>query len=724
VVGSADEVRVVGWLSLGGCGDPAERPSPREPVPPVVHSAEDPTGTALPPLSLASVRPGIADPLGGSRLLVRGAGFSPGVAATVGGVPASVEVVSSTELRLVTGPVAGGLLDLVVTGAGGTDTLEGALEGWSPADLPGARLFDAASGVAREEARTGYEWQRLTPEIGADWRWRDGNTLSWLPATGRFWMVAGWNGYQEPDGFSSVPPDAVYPPENTTDEVWSSPDGVTWTLELPHGHGAFERRHAHNAMVWKDRLWMIGGDHHQGFYNHDVVSSADGVRWRVELGPGTTEPPWSERAGQVSGVYDAKLWTAGGQDLIGYPADQVHHNDVWSTEDGVRWTQVVPDAPASDTRWAGCGVLDGLVEFRGELWLVGCARIREDAVGHTMFAEVWSTTDGAVWRRHADPPWAGKIWHNVVVWDDKLWILFGFTYGDVANGWAPGNANEAWYSEDGETWRSLPVDAPVPGSHAQGVAVTDDFLLMAGGNYSFLGDKSAWRLVPVRGRAVGAWTDRGAGALTARALSDDARPTFVPDGLGAGIPGLWFDGSTSVLDLPTPDVQPSGRSVFWVARAPFLPAPWGWVEDYAPLGTLVGEGWPPSSSVGLSGGQVVVVNHEDRVGAYGEPIFARLAAGEGLQEGPGAVRFAGVTHAVDGAVRTFVDGAAAGPDAVASYATPRSWARLGGALDDAYYGPNTRFAGTVGAVIVLPEAADDALVAKLHAWAEGRFALE
>jgi hypothetical protein len=48
-----------------------------------------------------------------------------------------------------------------------------------------------------------------------------------------------------------------------------------------------------------------------------------------------------------------------------------------------------------------------------------------------------------------------------------------------------GNSNDAWYSEDDETWRSLPHDAPVPGSHAQGVAITDEFLMMAGRNYGF-----------------------------------------------------------------------------------------------------------------------------------------------------------------------------------------------------------------------------------------------
>jgi hypothetical protein len=97
-----------------------------------------------------------------------------------------------------------------------------------------------------------------------------------------------------------------------------------WTLELAHENGAFEPRHSHNTPLWNGKLWMIGGDTHQGYYNHDVVSSADGVHWTVELGPGTDDPPWSERALQMIGVYDGKLWMAGGQDLLGDPAKYAH----------------------------------------------------------------------------------------------------------------------------------------------------------------------------------------------------------------------------------------------------------------------------------------------------------------------------------------------------------------------------------------------------------------
>lgn len=703
-------------------------------------TAEESGGDTAAPLVLVSVDPAIVDPLGGSHLTVFGAGFAADgdhgavTSVTIGGVAGTGLVVASdTELRVVTGPVAAGPgLDLVVLRGDDEAVLSGVIEAWSPAELSGARVFDASVGVEVEEASTLYEWQRLTPEISPDWRVRDGNTTTWLPSTGRYWMVAGWNGYQEPDGFSSVPPD-TYPPENTTDEVWSSPDGITWTLELPHGNGQFERRHSHNTMLWHDRLWMIGGDTHQGYYNHDVVSSANGADWTVELGPGTVDPPWAERALQVSGVYDGKLWMVGGQDLLGPIEDYVYHNDVWSTEDGVHWTQVAADGPESDTRWAGCGVLDGLVEFRGEMWLVGCAREREDASGHLMSNDVWSTTDGITWRRHAEPPWVGKIWPNVVVWDDKLWILFGYTYGDPADGWTAGNANEAWFSEDGETWQSLPVDAPVPGSHAQGVAVTEASLLYAGGNYSFgFGagvDKSTWRLVPFRGESVRGWTDRGAEGLVVTALDDGARPLRLPDAFGEGMPGLQFDGSRSVLALADAaiDAQPDGRSVFWVARAPYLPAPWGWVESYTPLGTIVGGpveyGWLPVSSVGLSDGQVVVLNLEEELGDHGEFVWSRIAGGGGLQEGPGDVRMAGITHAADGSLTIWMDGAPASDAVSTSYATPRAWSQIGGGLNDAYYGPNSRFAGTLGAVIVLPEVVDEATVAKIHTWARGRFDL-
>lgn len=673
-------------------------------------------------LTLETVDPPLIDSIGGSRLLISGTGFDQNLVVSIDGEPIDFELLSDSSLWLVPPPTSGPSATLQVERESLSATLS--LEVWSPAEIAGASLFDAASGLSLEEEQTHYEWQRLTAEIDPQWRVRDGNTTTWLPATGRYWMVGGWNGYQEPNGFSTVPDGTVYPPENTTNEVWSSADGVAWTLELEHDHAQFQRRHVHSTLLFNDGLWVIGGDTHQGFYNHDVLSSNDGTTWTEVLAPGT--PPWQPRALQISGVYGGKLWTGGGQTLLGPEEAYEYFNDLWSSEDGEHWTQVAISGPESESRWAGCGMVESFVEFQGRMWLVGCARYREVA-GHELHAEVWSTNDGVAWTRHSTPPWAGKGWHNVVVWDGKLWALFGYTQGDPKNGWAAGNANEAWFSEDGETWTSLPVDAPVPGSHAQGVAVREDALLYSGGNYSFVAeDKSAWRLFPYRGAAARAWLPRGESALEVRADEDAARPLRVEDAFGAGAPGLHFDGSYSVLALASSEQHPSGRTILWVGRMPYLPNPAGWDESYAPVGTVVGgpdETGMPSSSIGISEGSLLMANREAGTGPAGEPLWARVEASEGLQEGPGEVHVVGMSHAVDGTVTAWVDGVgmAAG---VADYSTPRSFSRLGGSFDgNGYYGPNTRFAGTLGAVLVVPRVLTDDELAKVQAWARGRFRL-
>lgn len=682
---------------------------------------------------IVDVLPRLVDPAGGTRLRITGKGIGAANEVLVGGMSAIRLQQLAADALLVTTPSLPPGKGVTVSAVlpGSTATWPGTLESWSPASIDGARLFDAANGVETTANDTLYEWQRLTDSIGDDWRVRDGNTTTWLPSTGKFWMVGGWNGYQAPDGFSPVPPDTVYPPENTTDEVWSSPDGVNWTLELPHRNGQFERRHSHNTVLWKDKLWMIGGDTWQGYYNHDVVSSQDGVNWTVELGPGKTPPPWSERALQVSGVYAGKLWTTGGQDLLGDRESFVYHNDVWNTEDGVNWVQVAADGPASDTRWGGCGILDGLVEFKGRMWLVGCARYRDDAVGSSMSNEVWSTTDGINWKLHATPPWKGKTWPNVVTWDGRLWILFGYTYGDNANGWAAGNSAEVWYSDDGESWTSLPQDAPEPGSHAQGIGVREDFLLYAGGNYSYgfgLGyDKSAWRLVPLRGTTVAAWTDRGTDGVRVTAPANTRQPVLDPDGMGEGIAGMHFDGASSILELEPEafDAQPGGRSVFWVARAPYVPKTWGWTEIFNPAGTVLGgvgdaTGYPVSSA-GLTDGQLVYINREFERDEFGSFTWSIARAGSGLQQGPGEIHFGGFTHATDGTLQAWIDGAPEGAATHADYSSSRAWRRIGGGIDGGGEGASNRFSGTLGAVIILPFAADAEMVSRIHAWVQGRF---
>jgi hypothetical protein len=678
---------------------------------------------------------------GGSIVTVSGEGFAT-AAVFVGGEQAVVVSASTTSLRVKVPALPPGATTLAVEQRGVRRASTTPLVVWSPDEIDGARVFDADFGIeAEDDVVTRFEWQRLTPVIDPAWRVRDGNTLTWLPSQQRFFMVGGWNGYQAPEGFSTIDPNA-YPPENTTTEVWSTADGTSWRLERPHGDTQFERRHSHNTMLWHDALWMIGGDFHQGKENHDVVTSDDGVHWRVVLGPGAAQdPPWSRRVLQVSGVYDGKLWTTGGQDVNGVLDDVIFHNDVWNTDDGEHWVQVAADAPASDTRWAGCGVNDGLVEFHGELWLVGCARERADAVGHSMSHEVWSTRDGVDWTRHQDPPWTGKIWPNVVVWQDRLWIFFGYTYGDAVHQLPPGNANEVWFSVDGETWDHLPFDAPTPGSHAQGIGVTDDALVYAGGNYSFgFGDgedKSAWRLVPVHGRPVTTWHDRGGLGLALRVPPAEPTGATAPivrrDAFADGRTGVDFDGSTDVVallddagaeivDEVDDDDDDDGFSIFFVARAPTSPSTWGWVENYNPSSTVVGNIWPPRSSLGLTNGAPHYVNRRADLDDNGGLLLdvVALSPRTDLQsDHGGTIHDVAVVHHADGRVVGATDGTIV--DAGISDFDAVGWSRIGGGVDGPSEGVDNRFAGSIGAVVIVHRALSDDEVQRLHQWARGRF---
>lgn len=686
------------------------------------------------------VDPAVVDDAGGSVVVVSGAGLA-GAVVDVDGV--DVDVVAAGDDRVVVRvpAVAPGPHTLSVR-AGDGRVARAALTSWNPTLLTDARVFDHAFGVELagddndRDVDVDYFWQRLTANIGDSWRVRDGNSLNWLPSAGRMFMVAGWNGYLNPDGFADDPD--IYPPQNTTTEIWSSVDGVDWRLERPHGDTQFERRHSHNTVLFQGALWMIGGDFHQGKENHDVVTSDDGVHWREVLGPNAAaEPPWSRRVLQMSGVYEGFIYTAGGQNVTGIIDDTVYHNDVWRSIDGEHWEQVVPDAPASDTRWAGCGVMDGLVEFHGRLWLVGCARERSDAVGHSMSNEVWSTTDGAVWQRHEAPPWVGRIWHNVVVFDDKLFVLFGYHDGDLAHGVAAGNSNEVWWSDDGEAWRLLPIDAPAPGSHAQGVAVTPQGLVYAGGNYSFgFGDgvdKSAWRLIKQTGRRVARWTSRDARALALVPTSDDgARAPLVVDGVdGASDGGVFFDGSTALLALTdakgveaVDDLGAGGFTVAFVVRAPHTPSAWGYVPTYNPAATLVGSAYPPRLAVGHTDGRVSLAR--GGVGDDGNVVVDIVTAADTDvdADGAGVVRVVVVRGDGAGGVTVDVDGVTVFDVEGVDERGAVAWSRLGGGLDGAGEGPMNRFAGDVYAVTFVPRALRDDEVATFGAWARGRTVLD
>jgi hypothetical protein len=145
----------------------------------------------------------------------------------------------------------------------------------------------------------------------------------------------------------------------------------------------------------------------------------------------------------------------------------------------VNWTEIVPE----ETHWAPRGMIGGNVVFRERMWLLGGGTY--DTPGtpkRRFFHDVWSSPDGVRWTRHLErAPWAPRQYHEVAVFDGRMWVL---------EGWNEHNRNDVWHSADGTHWHELP-NTPWAARHAASVFVHDGALWIVAGNNM---ESDVWKL--------------------------------------------------------------------------------------------------------------------------------------------------------------------------------------------------------------------------------------
>ncbi|HEX7010347.1 MAG TPA: hypothetical protein VF184_10210 [Phycisphaeraceae bacterium] len=309
----------------------------------------------------------------------------------------------------------------------------------------------AMSGNRRMAINGRYQWRCVTDR--AAFAARDGAGA--LVFQDRMWLLGGWN-----------PDDKTHFPRICNSEVWSSVDGRRW--ELMCREAPWEGRHTAGYAVHRGRMWVIGGDANQGHYQSDVWSSEDGVHWTCV----TRQAPWGPRVLHHTVAFADRLWVMGGQTLPQFaPAEERYYADVWCSEDGKAWRQVLDDAP-----WAPCGMIGGSAVWRGRIWLLGGGTYDTPGRPQRLYSNtVWSSANGVAWERApSPPPWPPRQYHEVAVFDDRLWVLEGCSAG-------VGNRNDVWCSADGERWEELPGTPWAP-RHAASVFVFDGSLWVVAGN--------------------------------------------------------------------------------------------------------------------------------------------------------------------------------------------------------------------------------------------------
>lgn len=346
---------------------------------------------------------------------------------------------------------------------------------WTRLLIPGLMLGLGliSSGSAAEPE---YEWELVT--TNAPWAARDGAGI--VSYQGQLWLLGGWN---------PNPSVREFFPLICNNEVWSSPNGSDWKLVRANtfkdatfdATKDWEGRHTAGYAVFKDRMWIIGGDANQRRYQNDVWSSTDGKTWRFE---NRDKPlPWAPRVLHYTVVHDDKLWVIGGQTMPGFAAgaEERFYRDVWTSTDGVSWTEVKPVQPY----WSPRGMIGGSAVMNGRIWVLGGGTYDTPTTPSRLFYnDVWSSADGVQWTQHtAAAPWHPRQYHDVAAWDGKLWVMEGYHQQG-------GNRKDVWYSPNGSDWTELP-ETPWKPRHAASLVVHGDHVWMIAGNNM---EPDVWKL--------------------------------------------------------------------------------------------------------------------------------------------------------------------------------------------------------------------------------------
>jgi hypothetical protein len=280
--------------------------------------------------------------------------------------------------------------------------------GWQPRDSQGELVYKDQLWIL------GGWFQSFEAPPRDVWSSRDGKTWTlvektapWihsdLPMTlafdDRMWIMGGWyNGRLAGHSASNA--------------VWWSTDGVKWHLAAKHA--GWTPRIAAGAVVFKNRMWILGGTENYYFgddksLRNDVWSSADGKAWKLE----TADAGWAPRAYHAAVVHDNRIWVFGGGNYV--PKYQAF-NDVWSSSDGVKWEKVADAAPWPARIWFSS------VVYRDRMWVLG-GWSNNPAKN---WNDVWHSKDGKTWKQFkSEVVWKERHEHSAFVFQDKLWIAGG-----------------------------------------------------------------------------------------------------------------------------------------------------------------------------------------------------------------------------------------------------------------------------------------------------------
>ena len=339
-----------------------------------------------------------------------------------------------------------------------------------------ARKYQAPIDASFEPASLG--WIKATSSAN----WEDRDSHATVVYKDKIWVMGGVNANGHV--ISENPGNVDYGDSKYFADVWSSPDGTNW--QLATNNAAWGERRSVETVDFKGKMWLMGGWGPKVGYKNDIWSSTDGINWKQEA----VSSAWPAREGHQLVVFQGKMWLIGG---VNYGTHHIlpwlfggftvgHntlYNDVWSSEDGIHWTQSTNNASWSP-RWDFASEV-----FNEKIWVIdGMDYYGQD--GH-LFHDIWSSVDGKNWKlENANPPFATRQGNAALNYQNKLWVVSRLNSAEYGNG-----ANDVWYSSNGISWQKTKQDSEWLGREDLGIVIFKDKMWALGGmdkNYHWNND--------------------------------------------------------------------------------------------------------------------------------------------------------------------------------------------------------------------------------------------
>jgi hypothetical protein len=257
------------------------------------------------------------------------------------------------------------------------------------------------------------------------WRSQDGATWSQVAADGfsdtfndRSYN-ASLNDLQAYNGYLYA---STYSTGTNGGEVWRSPNGTNWELDIYDGFGDHNNFEIFQMIVFSDTLYAGTSNESSGA---EIWRTTNGIQWKQ------ANPDGFGNANNTSVVGLAVFndWLYAGTQNATQGAQ------LWRTN-GLSWTPVIT---------AGFGnpdntIIGALTEFKGDLY----ALTRNPASG----SQVWRSPDGLTWTQVASGGLGDATntrGYGLKVFDETLFLVTG----NLSTG------AQVWRSQDGLTWEQI-----------------------------------------------------------------------------------------------------------------------------------------------------------------------------------------------------------------------------------------------------------------------------